>query len=177
VKVPFTWKVTGWFMIGWSAEFPAADVRPLLEWNIVDQEWRFLTGWPDASSDDPDKCVADPQPYVRARRRHQRIRRFVKPSADLRVHADRRRKFQHVLFDLVAEEAGRNLRHSSRRCPRACGETVPGHRLGRPRHLALPEYIERPALSKIDAKPYMALRKWATQFYDVPPSGDVTVSA
>ena len=22
-----------------------------------------------------------------------------------------------------------------------------------------------------------ALRKWATQFYDVPPSGDVTVSA
>ena len=55
MKVPFTWKVTGWFMIGWSAEFPAADVRPLLEWNIVDQEWRFLTGWPDASSDDPDK--------------------------------------------------------------------------------------------------------------------------
>ena len=30
------------------------------------------------------------------------------------------------------------------------------------------EYIERPALSKIDARPYMALRKWATQFYEVP---------
>jgi 3-ketosteroid 9alpha-monooxygenase subunit A len=29
VKVPFTWKVTGWFMIGWSAEFPASGVRPL----------------------------------------------------------------------------------------------------------------------------------------------------
>jgi 3-ketosteroid 9alpha-monooxygenase subunit A len=29
VKVPFTWKVTGWFMIGWSAEFPAGGVRPL----------------------------------------------------------------------------------------------------------------------------------------------------
>jgi nitrite reductase/ring-hydroxylating ferredoxin subunit len=29
VKVPFTWKVTGWFMIGWSAEFPVGEVRPL----------------------------------------------------------------------------------------------------------------------------------------------------
>ena len=30
------------------------------------------------------------------------------------------------------------------------------------------KYVERPALSKIDAKPYMAHRKWAIQFYDVP---------
>ena len=29
MKVPFTWKVTGWFMVGWSAEFPAGEVRPL----------------------------------------------------------------------------------------------------------------------------------------------------
>jgi hypothetical protein len=29
VKVPFTWTVTGWFMIGWSAEFSASEVRPL----------------------------------------------------------------------------------------------------------------------------------------------------
>jgi hypothetical protein len=29
VKVPYTWKPTGWFMIGWSAEFHAAAVRPL----------------------------------------------------------------------------------------------------------------------------------------------------
>ena len=29
VKVPFTWKVTGWFVIGWSAEFPVGEVRPL----------------------------------------------------------------------------------------------------------------------------------------------------
>ena len=29
MKVPFTWKVTGWFMVGWSAEFPASEVRPL----------------------------------------------------------------------------------------------------------------------------------------------------
>ena len=29
MKVPFTWRVTGWFMIGWSAEFPAGETRPL----------------------------------------------------------------------------------------------------------------------------------------------------
>ena len=29
MKVPFTWKPTGWFMIGWSAQFPVGEVRPL----------------------------------------------------------------------------------------------------------------------------------------------------
>lgn len=29
MRVPFTWKVTGWFMIGWSPEFPVGEVRPL----------------------------------------------------------------------------------------------------------------------------------------------------
>ena len=29
MKVPFTWKVTGWFMVGWSAEFAAGEMRPL----------------------------------------------------------------------------------------------------------------------------------------------------
>ena len=30
------------------------------------------------------------------------------------------------------------------------------------------KYVERPALAKIDAIPYMAMRKWATQLYEVP---------
>jgi 3-ketosteroid 9alpha-monooxygenase subunit A len=29
VQVPFTWKVTGWFMVGWSPEFPIGETRPL----------------------------------------------------------------------------------------------------------------------------------------------------
>ncbi len=29
MKIPFTWKPTGWYMIGWSIEFPVAQVRPL----------------------------------------------------------------------------------------------------------------------------------------------------
>ena len=27
MKVPFTWKVTGWFTVGWSPEFPTGEVR------------------------------------------------------------------------------------------------------------------------------------------------------
>lgn len=30
------------------------------------------------------------------------------------------------------------------------------------------EYIEHPPLSKVDAKPYLALWKWAKQFYETP---------
>jgi 3-ketosteroid 9alpha-monooxygenase subunit A len=27
MKVPFTWKVTGWFMVGWSPEFPIGEAH------------------------------------------------------------------------------------------------------------------------------------------------------
>ena len=29
MKVPFTWKPTGWFMVGWSHDFPVGSVKPL----------------------------------------------------------------------------------------------------------------------------------------------------
>ena len=29
MKVPFTWKPTGWFMVGWSEEYQPGTVRPL----------------------------------------------------------------------------------------------------------------------------------------------------
>ncbi|MEZ5167347.1 MAG: Rieske 2Fe-2S domain-containing protein [Acidimicrobiales bacterium] len=29
MKVPFTWRPTGWYQIGWSADFPAGAVTPL----------------------------------------------------------------------------------------------------------------------------------------------------
>jgi 3-ketosteroid 9alpha-monooxygenase subunit A len=38
------------------------------------------------------------------------------------------------------------------------------------------KYVQHPALSKVDAKPYMALRKWATQFYDVAARETVSPS-
>jgi 3-ketosteroid 9alpha-monooxygenase subunit A len=44
VKVPFTWKVTGWWQIGWSQEFPVGQVRAL---RFFDQDmvaWRADDG-------------------------------------------------------------------------------------------------------------------------------------
>jgi hypothetical protein len=29
VKVPFTWRVTGWFIVGSSLEFPAGETKAL----------------------------------------------------------------------------------------------------------------------------------------------------
>jgi hypothetical protein len=39
------------------------------------------------------------------------------------------------------------------------------------------EYVEHPPLSKVDAKGYMALRKWATQFYEVPACAPATMQS
>jgi len=38
-------------------------------------------------------------------------------------------------------------------------------------------YVEHPALSRADAEGHMALRRWAQQFYDVPPADTVTATA
>jgi hypothetical protein len=35
------------------------------------------------------------------------------------------------------------------------------------------QYVEHPALAKQDARPYAALRRWAQQFYDVPPADEL----
>lgn len=32
MKVPFTWKPTGWFMVAWSAEVPPATYGALRKW-------------------------------------------------------------------------------------------------------------------------------------------------
>lgn len=99
MKVPFTWKVTGWFMIGWSAEFGGPRL-------------------PGDSSDVP------PDP----------------------VRAKVERQFLGTVCDDL------NIWRYQ-------------------------QYIENPAVSKVDAKPYMAMRKWATQFYEVPPSAPGEVPA
>jgi 3-ketosteroid 9alpha-monooxygenase subunit A len=124
VKVPFTWKVTGWFMIGWSAEFPTGEVRPLRYFG------EDLVAYRDESGE---------LHVMTAHCRH------------LGAHIGHGGK---VIGDCVE-------------CP------FHGWRWGPDGNLDIwryQEYIERPALSKVDAKPYMAMRKWATQFYEVPAS-------
>ncbi len=44
MKVPFTWKPTGWFMVGWSAEFPVGEVRPLQYFGEDLVAWRTDDG-------------------------------------------------------------------------------------------------------------------------------------
>ena len=110
-----------------------ATVTPVcLNWEAVDEEWRFLTGWPDVHSDDPNKMA-------------------------LYIHSH----FSGLGFAISAFEGS-----SNHRLIFACTPVEDGYSV----------YIEHPALSKIDAKPYMAMRKWATQFYKVPPT-DAVASA
>jgi len=44
MKVPFTWKPTGWFMIGWSGEFEPEQVRPLKYFGRDLVAWRGESG-------------------------------------------------------------------------------------------------------------------------------------
>ena len=118
MKVPFTWKVTGWFMIGWSPEFAAGEVRPLRYFGVactpVDDEVSNLfysIWWPRNPGDASDV-----------------------PPEDVRERVQQ--QYLSTVWDDL--EIWRYQK-----------------------------YVERPALARIDAKPFMALRKWATQFYDV----------
>jgi 3-ketosteroid 9alpha-monooxygenase subunit A len=154
-----------------------ATVTPkLLEWNIVDQQWRFLTGWPDAGSDDPDKM---------ALRIHSHMFGLGGAISAFEGSSNHRLIFACTPID----DQNSNMFYSIW-WPKKPGETSdipPDDVRARVEKQYLgtvwddldiwryQKYVERPALSKVDAKPYMALRKWATQFYDVPPR-DVAAS-
>ncbi len=54
-----------------------ATVTPVcLDWKVVDNEWRFLTGWPDARSADPDRMAL----YI-----HSHFSGLASPSASSKV--------------------------------------------------------------------------------------------
>src|SRR5690606_15826334 len=115
--------------------------------------------------------TAHPQPHVRAGRCDQRLRGRLEPSADLRGEPGRRRILQHYLYD------------QWHRNPGDPSDVPPDDVRARVEKQYLvtvwddleiwryQKYVENPALSRVDAKPYMALRKWAQQFYEVAPIG------
>ncbi len=153
-----------------------ATVTPVcLEWEAVDEEWRFLTGWPDARSDDPNKMA-------------------------LRIHSH----FSGLGFAISAFEGSSNHRlifactpvddevsnmfysiwwprkkagDTSDIPPDDVRERVEKQYLGTVwddlEIWRYQKYVEHPALAKVDAKPYMAMRKWALQFYDVSTAAPV----
>ncbi|MCV7346644.1 aromatic ring-hydroxylating oxygenase subunit alpha [Mycolicibacterium rhodesiae] len=152
-----------------------ATVTPVcLEWEAVDEEWRFVTGWPDARSGDPNAMA-------------------------LRIHSH----FSGLGFAISAFEGTSNHRlifactpvddevsnmFYSIWWPRKTGDTSdipPADIRERVEKQYLgtvwddleiwryQKYVEHPALAKVDAKPYMAMRKWALQFYDVSAAAPV----
>ncbi|MCV7200444.1 (2Fe-2S)-binding protein [Mycolicibacterium peregrinum] len=156
-----------------------ATVTPVcLHWEHVDEEWRFLTGWPDARSDDPDKMA-------------------------LRIHSH----FSGLGFAMSAFEGSSNHRlifactpvddevsdmFYSIWWPKLPGETsdIPPEQVRKQVEKQFlktvwedcdiwryQKYVEHPPLAKIDAKPYMAMRKWAMQFYEVPAAADDRAAA
>ncbi len=154
-----------------------ATVTPrMLDWQIVDQKWRFLTGSPDAGSVDPDRM---------ALRIHSHM--FGLGGA---ISAFEGASNHRLIFACTpVDDQTSNMFYSIwwPRIPGDASDVPPDGLRGRVerQHLSTvwddlemwryQRYVEHPALSKADAKPYMALHNWATQFHDVP--GDVPPEA
>jgi 3-ketosteroid 9alpha-monooxygenase subunit A len=65
VEVPFTWKPTGWFMVGWSAE----DLRERVEKEFLTTLWDDLEIWRyQVYVEHPALAKQDARPYGSIRR-------------------------------------------------------------------------------------------------------------
>lgn len=149
-----------------------ATVTPrVLEWKMVDQEWHFVAGFPDERSEDPEQM---------ALRFHSHL--FGLGGAISIFEGVQQHR---LIFACTPVDEGRSDLFYSIWWPRIPGDdsdAPPEDVRARVEKQFLitveddlgiwryQRYIENPALSKVDAKPFMTLRKWATQFYDVPPT-------
>jgi hypothetical protein len=150
-----------------------ATVTPrLLNWDIVDQEWRFQIGWPDVSGDDPDAM---------ALRIHSIL--FGLGGA---ISAFEGSSNYRLVFATTPVEDGCSDMFYSIWWPRHPGDEsdVPPpdvkERVEKEFLVTLwddleiwryQDYVDHPALAKQDARPYGALRRWARQFYEIGPTG------
>ena len=181
MKVPFTWKVTGWFMVGWSPEFPSGEVRPLHyfgedllayrdeqgELHVMEAHCRHLGTHIGRSGTVVGDCVQCP--FHGWRWGPDGTNRYIpyqpeRPNKVLRLRVYPVREqydwWPRLPGDLADVPSG-ELR-----------DTIEKHFLSTVfddlQIWRYQKYVENPALSIQDAKGYMALRKWATQFYEVP---------
>jgi phenylpropionate dioxygenase-like ring-hydroxylating dioxygenase large terminal subunit len=149
-----------------------ATVTPrLLDWHVEGHEWGMVAGWPDAASDDQDTMALV---------LHSNM--FGLGGA---ISAFEGASRYRLIFACTPVDDGSSNMFYSIWWPREPGDEsdVPPEDLVRRvekqflvtvwddleiwRYM---EYIEHPPLSKVDARPYMALREWAQQFYEVPPA-------
>jgi len=147
-----------------------ATVTPrVLDWKIVDHEWQFVAGWPDAGSDDAQDL---------ALRFHSHL--FGLGGA---ISVFEGAQNHRLIFTCTPVDDECSDLFYSIWWPRLPDDDsdVPQGKLRdiiEKQFLSTvfddlqiwryQKYVEHPPLSKVDAKGYMALRKWATQFYEVP---------
>ena len=150
-----------------------ATVTPrLLHWESVEQEWRFLTGWPDPDADDPEAM---------ALRIHSIL--FGLGGA---ISAFEGSSNYRLVFATTPVEDGCSDMFYSIWWPRRPGDgsEIPPpditERIEREFLVTLEDdleiwryqdYVEHPALARQDARPFGALRRWARQFYEIEPTG------
>ncbi len=152
-----------------------ATVTPqLLNWEVVDQEWRFTTGWSDVRSDDPDAM---------ALRIHSWLFGVGGAISAFEGSANYRLVFATTPIDDTCSDMFYSIWW-----PKIPGDDSPvppddlRERLEKEFLVTLwddleiwryQKYIEHPALAKQDARPYGSLRKWAKQFYEIEPDDAV----
>ena len=147
-----------------------ATVTPvMLDWEAADQEWRFVTGWPDTRSDEPGAM---------ALRIHSHM--FGLGGA---LSAFEGAQNHRLVFAVTPVEDGCSDLFYTVWWPRLPGDDSPTAPPGLRERVEkqflstmwddleiwrYQRYVEHPALAKQDAKPYASVRRWAQQFYEVP---------
>jgi 3-ketosteroid 9alpha-monooxygenase subunit A len=148
-----------------------ATVTPVaLDWKPDGPIWKFLTGWPDTRSDDPDNMALRIHSWLFG------LGGSVTAFEGVQQH--------RLAFTVTPVERGASDLFYTVWWPR-----LPGDDTSHPppdlceriekEFLSTMEddleiwryqrYVENPALAAQDAHPYRALRTWARQFYDVAP--------
>ena len=147
-----------------------ATVTPrVLDWKIVDQEWQFVAGWPDAGSDDSEDLALRFHSHLfglggaisvfEGAQNHRLI--FTCTPVDDECSD----LFYSIWWPRLPGDSS-DVPHGELR------DTIEKHFLSTVfddlQIWRYQKYVANPALSREDAKGYMALRKWATQFYEAP---------
>lgn len=148
-----------------------ATVTPqMLDWNVDEQAWTFLTGWPDARNVDPDQM---------AMRIHGHMFGLGGSISGFEGSSNHRLIFACTPVDDEVSDLFYSIWWP--RVPGDESDTPPPEVIKKVEKNFMitvwddlsiwryQKYVEHPPLSRQDAKPYHSLRRWATQFYDVPP--------
>jgi 3-ketosteroid 9alpha-monooxygenase subunit A len=146
-----------------------ATVTPrVLDWKIVDQEWQFVAGWPDTRSENPEDLALRFHSHLfglggaisvfEGAQNHRLI--FTCTPVDDECSD----LFYSIWWPRIPGDSS-EVPHGDLR------DTIEKHFLSTVfddlQIWRYQKYVENPALSREDAKGYMALRKWAAQFYEV----------